>query len=193
MGESELKIALRREGEERVRQFWQEAEASVAAKRDEIEEQLSQLRAQMARRLEAETTEMANNMLFNAQSKSRKRQLLAEAEIEQRLLALGEKMLPELGGISQGETWQALCAEIPRAEWTVIIVAPEDEELAKSSFPQARIECDAKIGRGLVAENNDGSIRIDNSLRCRMLRAWPDLLPGLMMALRKQVEDNETS
>lgn len=193
MGESELKIALRREGAERVRQFWQEAESTLAAKRLEVEDKLSQLRAETDRRLQSEVTVMSNNLLFTAQANSRKCQLLAEAELEKRLLELGEKVLPGLARINHSDVWQALCAEIPQAEWAVIIVDPQDKALAKSSFPKARIDCDTSIGRGMIAENGDGSIRIDNSLRCRLLRAWPDLLPRLMAELRKQVESDETS
>ena len=39
MGESELKIALQREGEEQVRAFWQAAEEKVAKRRQELKEE----------------------------------------------------------------------------------------------------------------------------------------------------------
>ena len=193
MGETELKIALRREGEEQVRSFWQKVEAVVAAKRLEVEDELTRLHAEAERRLESEATAMSNNLLFRAQANSRKSQLLAEAKLEQRLRDLGVKMLPGLASTDRLKMWQALSAEIPQAEWATIVVVPEDKTLAESSFPEARVECDASIGGGLIVTTRDGSICVDNSLRCRLLRAWPDLRPLLMTKLRKQVEINEPS
>jgi len=41
--------------------------------------------------------------------------------------------------------------------------------------------------------NAEGTIRVDNSLSCRLIRAWPDLLPDLMKDLREQVDSNATA
>jgi len=36
-------------------------------------------------------------------------------------------------------------------------------------------------------------VTVDNSLACRLRRAWPDLLPQLMSELRRLVDRNETA
>ena len=72
-------------------------------------------------------------------------------------------------------------------------VHPADQALAGRDFPAARIENDETLGGGLIVTNTDGTIRIDNSLSCRLLRAWPDLLPKLLGAFHKRVDNDETA
>ena len=89
--------------------------------------------------------------------------------------------------------WQALRAELPATDWTSLKVHPADQELAEADFPTAAIDCDDTLGGGLVATSADGAIRIDNSLSCRLLRAWPELLPPLLAELRKLVDNDEAA
>jgi len=94
---------------------------------------------------------------------------------------------------SRQELWQALCRELPGYQWTNVKVNPEDLELARLTFPSAVIDCDEGIGGGLITVEAEGTIRIDNTLSCRLMRAWPDLLPDLMKNLRQQVDNDATS
>jgi vacuolar-type H+-ATPase subunit E/Vma4 len=193
MGETELKRALQREGEEQIRGFWQNAEAGVAARREETAAELAQLRAETDHRLQTEGTQLRNDLLFAARTRAMECRLHAEAALEECLRRLGQQMLPELAGGNQASIWEALRAELPAADWAALRVHPADRERARRAFPAAAIEDDAALGGGLVATCADTTLRVDNSLACRLLRAWPDLLPQLLAELRELVENDETA
>ncbi len=193
MGESELKKALQREGEAQVGTFWQQAEAIVATRRKEIEAERLQLRTETDRKLQAEASVLRNNVLFEAQTRAMGHRLHEEAALEERLLHLAHQILPELANDDRSALWQALCEELPATDWTALKVHPADHKLADRDFPVAEIERDETLGGGLIVTSADGTIRIDNSLSCRLMRVWPDLLPKLLSELRKQVNDDETA
>ena len=86
--------------------------------------------------------------------------------------------------------WKACCAELPAAEWSTLTVHPDDHDRAQDCFPELKIDCDPKVGGGLIATTADGEVRVDNTLFCRLARAWPDLLPQLVKELRQMVEDS---
>lgn len=193
MGEAELKIALQREGEARIRGFWQAAETAIAEKRQEVEAQKRQLQAEHEQRLQAEVTKLRNERLFTARSRAMQGRLHAETELETRLFALAGKLLPELAEADRAASWRLLSDELPQAEWYKLEVHPADRDKARRDFPAAEVVTEETLCGGLIATNSDGTIRIDNSLHCRLKRAWPDLLPGLLDELRKRVNDDETA
>jgi V/A-type H+-transporting ATPase subunit E len=193
MGENELKTALQQEGEVRARQFWQQAEEAVDKRRKEIEAELEHLREETGRSQQAEEAALRNSLLFEAQARATRERLCAEAAMESRLLEMSVGVLGELVGDSRQELWHALSRELPEYQWTRITVHPEDRELAKRAFPSATIDSDETIGGGLIATDAEGRIRIDNSLSCRLARAWPDLLPNLLKELRERVDNDATA
>lgn len=193
MGEAELKSALQREGEAQASKFWQQAEATIAARRKEIEAKNLQLRTDADRQWQAQATVLRNTLLFEARTRSMEQRLHAEAALAERLLLLAHKMLTELAGDDRSSLWKVLHGELPATGWAQLKVHPADHKLAGRDFPTADIEKDETLGGGLIATSADGTIRIDNSLSCRLMRAWPDLLPKLLGELRKQVNSNETA
>lgn len=193
MGEPELKIALQRDGEARIRGFWQDAEGSVEQQRAETKQELDLLREETDRVLQSEAARLRNNLLFEAQTRAMECRLHAESALEKRLLVLAGTLLPELVPKSRAELWLALCKELPVAEWTTITVHPDDHDLAAKAYPSADIACNAEISGGLIAANRDNSIRVDNTLGCRLTRLWPDLLPEILANLRQQVNNDEAA
>jgi V/A-type H+-transporting ATPase subunit E len=193
MGESELKTALRHEGEVRAREFWQQSEAAVEKRRKEIEAELDRLRAEAGRSRQAEETVLRNKLLSEARARATGCRLHAEAAMESHLLEIAGRVLIEMARTSRREVWQALSRELPDYEWTNLTVHPEDLEVARQTFPSAAIACAEAIGGGLVANDAEGTVRIDNSLSRRLLRAWPDLLPNLMKDLRERVDRDAAS
>lgn len=193
MGESELKTALLSEGEEQIRAFWQAAEEQVAKRRQELKEEQEQLRFEADRELQKEVSLLRNRLLAEAQTRAMTSRLKAEATLEKRLQGLASQLLSEVAEENRDELWRALCSELPPAEWAKITVAQYDQELAARDFPTAGIELDDALAGGLIATNRGGKMRVDNSLVCRLRRAWPDLLPELISALRGLVDKDETA
>jgi len=192
MGESELKIALQREGEEQVRAFWQAAEEKVAKRRQELKEEQEQLRREAERQLQFEVTRRRNSQRTESRMQAMASRLHAEALLDERLQGLASQLLTELTEKNREVLWQAFCAELPHAEWGKITVSQGSQGLAVRDFPTAEIELDDAIAGGLIATSSSG-VRVDNSLPCRLRRAWPDLLPQLMSELRRLVDSDETS
>ena len=192
MGESELKIALQREGEEQVRAFWQAAEEKVAKRRQELKEEQEQLRREAERQLQFEVTQRRNSQRTESRMQAMASRLHAEALLDERLQGLASQLLTELTEKNRGVLWQAFCAELPHAEWGKIKVSQGSQGLAVRDFPTAEIELDDAIAGGLIATSSSG-VRVDNSLTCRLRRAWPDLLPQLMSELRRLVDSDETA
>jgi len=192
MGESELKIALQREGEEQVRAFWQAAEEKVAKRRQELKEEQEQLRREAERQLQFEVTRRRNSQRTESRMQAMASRLHAEALLDERLQGLASQLLTELTEKNREVLWQAFCAELPHAEWGKITVSQGSQGLAVRDFPTAEIELDDAIAGGLIATSSSG-VRVDNSLTCRLRRAWPDLLPQLMSELRRLVDSDETA
>ena len=193
MGGMELKIALRQEGEIRAREFWKQAEAEVNQRRVEIETELSRLNDETERFLQGEISEMRSNLLFQARTEAMKCRLHTEASLSQRLFAMATKELRQMAMKNREQLWEQLCKELPAEQWTEITVHPDDMDLASRDFPSANLLYDTDVSGGLVASNIDRTVRIDNSLLCRLKRAWPLLIPNLIKDLRKQVDNNATS
>lgn len=192
MGESELKIALQREGEEQVRAFWQAAEEKVAKRRQELEEERKKLGLEAERQLQAEVSRRRNSLLAQSRMQAMASRLQAEALLDERLQDLASQLLTELAGKNPEALWRALCGELPPAEWSKITVSQASQDLAVRDFPTAEIEIDDAITGGLIATSSSG-VKVDNSLPCRLRRAWPDLLPQLMSELRRLVDRDETA
>lgn len=193
MGELELKAALQHEGEVQAAELWRQAESTVAARREQVEAERRQLRAESERQLQVEVAALRNNLLLEARTRAMKQRLHEEAALEKRLLLVACQLLAELADNDRSGLWKAICAELPATDWTTLKVHPADFERARRDFPAAEIVRDETLGGGLVASNADSTICIDNSLNCRLKRAWPDLLPKLFDELRKRVSDDETT
>ena len=193
MGESELKIALQREGEEQVRAFWQAAEEKVAKRRQELRDEQEQLRIEAERQLQSEVSRRRNRLLVKSRLQAMASRLHAEALFDERLQGLASQLLTELTEKNREVLWQALCAELPSSEWSKITVSQADKVLAARTFPAAEIELEETLAGGLIATSRDSGLKVDNSLDCRLRRAWPDLLPQLMSDFRRLVDRDETA
>ncbi len=191
MGETELKTALRRDGEDRMRRLWQQSEEVVDQRRKEIETEVEHLRQESERSVQAEITALRTNLMFEANTRAMECRLHAEAALEGRLLELAKELISELPGDSRKDLWQSLCRELPDEAWETVTTHPADQSRAKLDFPTAVIEGDDSISGGLIATAADGAILVDNTLRNRLLRVWPELLPKLMMELRAKVNNDD--
>ncbi|MDH3998915.1 MAG: hypothetical protein OET90_08750 [Desulfuromonadales bacterium] len=186
MGETELRKALQQQNAEQIEALWREAEAAIEAERQQGAASLQQLCEQDQRRLDDEIKALRSNLMFAAQTRALECRLHAEAALETRLQQLARKLLPALAE-TKG-VWQALLRELPDIEWRDIEVAPAHEDLARKKFPAATLSVKKSLGGGLVVTGKTGTIRIDNSLEGRLLRAWPEMAPKLMLALHKEIE-----
>ena len=189
MGESALKNALQQEGQESIRALWREAEEAVRTRREQIAEERAQQQKEADRTLQTEIATLHNTLLFTAKTRARACRLKTEAALENRLLSLADTLLADLGEGDRVALWKSLCAEIPEQPWAEVRIHPRDAGRARKTFPSAAQETDPALGGGLIVRSKDSRISVDNSLGCRLRRAWPDLLPKLIEELRALVDD----
>ncbi len=114
---------------------------------------MAQLRSRTDRAVQAEITTLRNDLLFEAQTRAMACRLHAEAALDERLLQLARQLLPELAERGRAALWQALCEELPEADWASIRVRPADQQLASRDFPAATVENDETLGGGLIVTN----------------------------------------
>ncbi len=193
MGENELKIALKNQGEQQIRTGWESAEQRVSERRCAIEEAVAGLQEQTDRQLQIQTAAQRSELLHEAQTRTREGRLHAEADLGCRLYALAQELLPELAATERRQRWQALCDEIPPAEWQQVLVCTPDRAQAQQVFPACEISLEDNLGGGLMVTTAEGLITVDNSLRCRLQRSWPALLSNLLAELRILVESDEAT
>jgi V/A-type H+-transporting ATPase subunit E len=80
----------------------------------------------------------------------------------------------------------ALVRELPPRRWQVVRVNPADIGIARTYFPDSEIIPDAAITGGLEVMDQDGEIRVTNTLEKRCELAWQELLPELLKAAKKE-------
>ena len=193
MGELELKTALLHEGEERIREIWHQSEKNVRKRRQQIQEELAQLRQQSEGKVQLDISSFKRDVMAQAKARAMEEQLQSEAQLAQRLFELAKQVLNELMADLRDTVWHSLCQELPHSSWANIRIHPRDLSFAERDFPAANIELKEHLIGGMVVLSEDERICIDNTLLCRLVQAWPDILPELMNDLRKKVDSDATA
>jgi len=190
MGEHELREALHGKALAQIHALWEQAEAEVAARRQDVAQQLADLRAEMNGRVAKTVANERRTALAAAELAARRQRLAAEAEFGKRLYLKATELLPSLLGTARSRLWLALAKELPAARWRQVLVHPDDLEPARQRFPEAVVETDPALIGGVVADADDGRVVVDNSLAGRLARAWPEMLTPLIDAVREEVDRN---
>lgn len=185
----ELKRALRRVGATASLDAWHQAEQAVAEQRQAIDKEQSDLRTAAERRLAADIEAVRSELLHAADARVRTLRLQTEAALAQRLKSLAREALGTIADAGRAAFWSSLMAEIPGADWRSVRVHPADRDRARNDLPQADVATDETLSGGLVVSTADGQVQVDNSLTCRLERAWPELLPGLLGELRTLMDE----
>ena len=193
MGKPELEAVLRRDGEIKARVIWQTAEEKAAQARRETETMLEQLAEENRLRCEQLSAAIAEKILIAARQQVRLSHLEAEQQLAERLLALAKEMLPQLAEQEGKRLFLRLADEIPSAEWRLVKVNERDDGAAKDRFPNAEVLVSDAICGGLVVEDLLAEVIIINTLEKRLEHLWPQLLPHLLMQLRKRVKSDATA
>ena len=187
MGSEELLAALRGEGEKMAGVIRQEADAEAARLKDEAADRLARLREQFeqeqARAISAENSAI----LAEAERTARRTQLAGDERLAERLYNLALRLLPLLRDKDYTGIFDRLAAELPPLEWETVLVNPADAEIAGHLFPGADIVSESAICGGMEAVAEGGRIKVINTLKKRLERGWPELLPLLIEETKRCV------
>jgi vacuolar-type H+-ATPase subunit E/Vma4 len=183
MGRQELEAALRREGEERARQIWTEAEVRVREERDALVRQLAVEKQAETSRMASREAAALEQAYVKARRASSLERLEAEQQLAQRLWQLALATLPELQD-DTGKVFRRLANELPDGPWERVEVHPRDLPAARAILPQAELSEREELIGGLIAHTRDGRIVVINTLTRRLEQAWSELLPQILSELR---------
>ncbi|MCK4536739.1 MAG: hypothetical protein KAT93_06975 [Desulfuromonadales bacterium] len=186
MGQQELKRALVREAEERIRSLWADAEDEIAALRNKVAEQNKAADADAAKERQDALATLRAESWQRSVATERRAGLDAETLVLARLLALAGELLPALVADDREGWFAALADELPEYAWEEVRVHPDDVPHAAKAFVKAEVVADDTIAGGLIVSGDAGRIRVDNRLAKRLERLWPDLLPQLIDEVRKK-------
>lgn len=190
MGCEELIGSLRKEAEEKVREIWREAEEEAGKTRAGISLRLEALLHENASGLSSEVDRM--KVLLDAENRARMIRLASEDRLSARLYSLAASSLHLLRRKGYEDIFHKLVLELPPLAWHAVKVNPHDSDLAKKFFPRANILVEKDITGGMKAEAEEGAVRVANTFEKRLERAWPQMLPGLMADINREVMDDET-
>ncbi len=180
MGCKELIDALLREGEEKVRMIWLDAEAEAEKIKADAKERISRMHEQYGRMQASAIKEQVEPIFSEARLKADAVRLKAENYLSSRLYNIALSMLGDLRGEGYRDVFYILFRELPPCKWKIVKVNPEDKGIAMELFPDSDIITDSSISGGLEVQTNEGDICISNTFEKRLQRAWVDILPELM-------------
>lgn len=180
MTHPELVDALRRAAKEKAASIREAARADVERHRSQVAEEAAALRARAAEDSATEARDLMRDAKAEAAAEAQGIVLAARSALAGRLYRLARGLLPRYRDDDYAAMFDALAREVPRRAWPRVKVDPSDRELAARRFPDAELVTDEAIVAGLVVEEGDGRVRVDNTLEKRLERAWPQILPGIV-------------
>lgn len=193
MGQSELEAALRKGGDEKIREIWAAVEAEAAGLRRETADLLGRERQAERARCEQQIRALQTAKNTAAEQRVERCRLEAEAALALRLLSLAKGLLEEFALAGGRRLFLALVAEIPRYSWKLVRVNPRDRKACAGCFPEVEIAQTDKISAGLEVQDAAQQVRIINTLEKRLAHLWPELLPELMAELRQKAGGDGTT
>jgi vacuolar-type H+-ATPase subunit E/Vma4 len=188
MGYRELIESIQREAEEKIRTIWHEAEAQTKTLKSGSEEQLKLMRERYTEMQSSAVKKQVEGILSEAKNKGRIIRLSTEASLSKRLYSTALSSLGILRNERYKDVFRTLAAELPSFKWQTVKVNPEDKELAKECFPDAKIIPDTAITGGMEVAAEDGEIKIINTFKKRLENGWTEIVPALIMDVYKELE-----
>lgn len=188
MGRRELLEALEREGRETMaaiagREALEEERLRFAA-----EQRRKELRLEHEQLSERHCRDLQRRIMSKALREAALIRLRAEHALSLRLHERALACVMQTRTSDPEALFRALLAELPPGEWLEVRVNPGTASLAACCFPGAGIVVDPAQSGGFKATTADRSLTVDNTLKTRLERLWPELLPRLMAELRELPE-----
>ena len=190
MGCEELIGSLRKEAEEKAREIWREAEEEAGKLQAGFSLRLEALRLENAAGSSSE--EDRQKVLLDAGNSARTIRLASEDRLSSRLYILAVSSLHLLRGKGYEDIFHRLVLEIPPLGWHSVKVSQDDCDLARKFFPNAAIVADRNITGGMEVEAEEGWVSVANTFEKRLEREWPQMLPGLIADINREVMDDKS-
>ena len=188
MGYRELVSHLQKEGEEKIQQLWADVKKQAEQVRSDAANRTSEIRNAFEKEQSIKAGVQAETIISQSRSKARSLQLSAELALAERLYETSRSLLSTLRDDTYSDVFDNICREIPKSDWSVVKVHPQDEAMAKSFFPDVRIETDENISGGLSVIGNRGKTAVVNTFEKRLEKVWEEILPLIMKDIRTYIK-----
>jgi V/A-type H+/Na+-transporting ATPase subunit E len=190
MGCEELIESLRKQADEKIREVWRKAEEEAVKIRAAASLRLETLRLDNAAGLSSQKE--IEKVFLEADNSARMIRLTSENRLFVRLYSIAFSYLGLLREKGYEDMFRRYVLELPPFGWQVVQVNPNDLGLAKKFFPGAEIVAEREITGGMEAEAEEGRIRVTNTFEKRLERIWPQMLPGLLDDIYREVMKSGT-
>ena len=184
MGRRELLEALKREGLETMAAITARCEAEQERLRTGFDERRAALRLEHEQECQLRCKDLQRMILSKANREAALIRLRAEHSLSLRLHDRALLGVMQMRAEDPEALFRGLVAELPPDTWRSVRVNPDFASLATGFFPVAGIVPDASLSGGFKVTSADGSLSVDNTLKTRLERLWPELLPHLINELR---------
>lgn len=191
MGYQELIDSLIKEGDEKIKKIWLDAERVAEKILDEKNKKINEIINRYEKLKKISVKEQTDHILLDAEKESRRIRLEAEERFLKKLFDLAVSMLHLLRNKNYRDIFKALLMEIPEYKWDIIIVNDDDLDIAKKFFSNTQVIADRRISGGFIIMTRDKNICIDNTFEKRLQRAWQEIIPGLMKEIRSVTENRK--
>lgn len=185
----ELIAALREDAEKQVAALWDTARSRAEQSRVQAEQSLALARTEADEDTRDYAQRLQERVTAEAKAEAEQIRMAARESLADRAWRLACGDLQALRAERYDAVFAALAREIPPGLRRYVRVNPADRELAHRHFADAEVQPDEEIAGGMATETRDRRVRVDNTLRKRLARAWPDILPELISDILKETSD----
>jgi len=193
MGYQELIASLRTEGEEKIKEIRDNAQADADKINAETADAIARIREEFREKQDTLGKHQEDNVLSSARDKARIIWLEAEQSLSERLFGLAQSCLDELRNDDYEKVFNSLCSEIPSVSWDEAAVNPDDEGMAHSYFPDTKILSDPSINGGIEVFRENRRQHIINTFKKRLERVWEEILPFISIDVYKETSKHGIS
>ncbi|WP_303702077.1 V-type ATP synthase subunit E family protein [Flexistipes sinusarabici] len=180
---------IREKADEEIEQLKKEHELQIEQLKNEYENKKKDIEQRFSSEKEQIRNEIKRKMEKSFQKEKLKYDLEIEYFISQKCREHAEKLAEEVWMESAEEFFERHKEELNKENWETLYVSDSDKKLAEKYFPHSKVAANEKISGGFIAENKDGTLLIDNTIKSRFEKMWPEILPEIMGKFYEELSD----
>jgi len=189
MSQNKLIERIKQKADEEIEQLRKEHDLQLKQLKNDYESK----RKDLEHWLSSEKKQIRNEIKRKIEKSFLKEKLKYDLEIEhfisQKCKEYAEKLTEEIWKESAENFFKRHKDEINNEGFKTVYVNTADKKLAEKCFPHANIVPTETITGGFIAENKDGTFLIDNTIKSRFEKIWPEILPEIMGKVYEELGD----
>jgi len=189
MSQQKLMERIREKAEEEIEQLKKEHDLQFDQLKNEYEDKRKDIESRFSSEKEKIRNEIKRKMEKSFQKEKLRYDLEIEYFISQKCREHAEKLAEEIWKEAAEDFFKSHKEEFNTGDWETLYVSDSDRNLAEKYFQHSKVVGNEKITRGFIAENKDGTFLIDNTIKSRFEKMWPEILPEIMGQVYEKLSD----